>query len=59
MTKQQIEKGCRKAVEDQADLYICNSVEWLLDYGLIDWKTRTAIYEAIARARSTGEEKSA
>lgn len=62
MTKQQIENGCKRAVQDGADLHIEQSVEWLLDYGLIDWQTRTAIYAAICRARivqPATEEKSA
>lgn len=53
MNKQQIEEGCKKAVNEQNDLQVCNSVEWLLEYGLIDWKQRTAIYDAIARNRKT------
>lgn len=52
MTKQQIENGCKRAVQDGADLHIGQSVEWLLDYGLIDWQTRTAIYAALCRARA-------
>lgn len=59
MTKKQIETACKKAVEDQNDLQICNAVEWLLDYGLIEWKTRTTIYDAICRARNTSEKQSA
>lgn len=59
MTKKQIESGCKKAVENGEDLQVCNAVEWLIDYGLIDWKTRCAIYEAIAHNRKTGEEQSA
>lgn len=62
MTKQQIENGCKRAVQDGADLHIGQSVEWLLDYGLIDWQTRTAIYAALCRARigqPAPEEKSA
>lgn len=43
MTKKQIETGCKKAVADKTDLQICNAVEWMLDYDLIDWKTRCAI----------------
>lgn len=53
MTKQQIKEGCKKAVQEQNDLQVCNAVEWLLEYGLIDWKTRTAIYDEVARARNT------
>jgi len=56
MTKKQIETGCKKAVADNADLQICNAVEWLLDYELIDWKTRSAIYDAISRARASEEQ---
>lgn len=52
MTKKQIETNCKKAVEEMNDLQVCNAVEWLLDYDLIDWKTRTAIYDAIAKARA-------
>ena len=52
MTKKEIAEGAKKAVEQNNDLQICNSVEWLLEYNLIDWKTRTEIYNAISRARA-------
>ncbi len=51
MTKQQIKEGCQKAIENGEDLQIMQSVEWLMDYNLIDWKTRCAIYDELAKAR--------
>ena len=56
MTKKQIETGCKKAVENMEDIQVCNAVETLMDYGLIDWKTRCAIYEAIAHSRKSEEQ---
>lgn len=52
MTKQQIEQGVQKAVKDGADMQVWNAVAWLEDYGLIEWKDRCRIYDAITKARS-------
>ena len=51
MTKQEIERGTRKAVKNGVDIEISNAVEWLIEYGLISWKHRTAILDGISKAR--------
>ena len=55
MTKKQIKEGCQKAIEKGEDLQIMQSVEWLMDYNLIDWKTRCAIYDELTKARKLEE----
>lgn len=55
MTKKQIKEGCQKAIENGEDLQIMQSVEWLMDYNLIDWKTRSAIYDELTKARKLEE----
>ena len=55
MTRQQIKEGCQKAIENGEDLQIMQSVEWLMDYNLIDWKTRNAIYDELTKARKLEE----
>lgn len=51
MTKQEIERGTRKAVKNGVDVEISNAVEWLIEYGLISWRHRTAIQDGIYKAR--------
>ena len=55
MTKKQIKEGCQKAIENGEDLQIMQSVEWLMDYKLIDWETRCAIYDELTKARKLEE----
>lgn len=57
MTKKEIELATRKIVADNADIQVTNAVEWLLDYGLITWRQRTAIYDGITKARKIIEEE--
>lgn len=55
MTKKQIKEGCQKAIENGEDLQVMQSVEWLIDYNLIDWKTRCTIYDELTKARKLEE----
>ena len=57
MTKQQIINGVERAVAEGNDIQVCSAVEWLMDYGLIDWKIRNLIYDTITRARDVKEEE--
>lgn len=51
MTKQEITQGTRKAVKEGNDIQVSCAVEWLMEYGLISWKHRTAIQDGIQKAR--------
>lgn len=56
MTKQEITNGTRKAVKDGVDIQVSCAVDWLMDYGLISWKHRTAILDGISKAREITQE---
>jgi hypothetical protein len=53
MTKQQIIEAARTSIAKGEDLRLWQAVEWMYEYGLMDYKQYTLFMETQAETRKT------
>ena len=56
MNKQTIKAAAEKAVKNGEDLQLYQAVSWFEDYGLIDFRTSRALYDALVKARCPSDD---